>query len=179
MLTKLKYAGVSRSDLIHIYKMFICSKLEYCVVPMHSSLSSRQEAALERVQQVSLKIILKEEYTSYQEALEICSLKTLSSRRQQRCLKFSLKCLGHPQNYRIFPQNPNQHNPLQTRKREPFKVNFAHTERYRKSAIPYCQRLLNQHMAEEEERRKKGGEEEEGWSEEKGGSGGGGGGEEL
>ena len=161
MLTKLKYAGVSRSDLIHIYKMFIRSKLEYCVVPMHSSLSSRQEAALERVQSVSLKIILRDEYTSYQQALETCSLETLSSRRQDRCLKFSLKCLGHPLNNRIFPQNPNQQNLLQTRKREPFKVNFAHTERYRKSAIPSCQRLLNQYMAEEEERRRKGGGEGE------------------
>ena len=90
---------------------------------------------------------------------EICSLETLSSRRQYRCLKFSLKCLDHPLNNRIFPKNANQHNPLQTRKKEPFKVNFAHTERYRKSAIPSCQRLLNQYM-EEEERRKKGGEEE-------------------
>ena len=62
MLTKLMYAGLSRSDLLQIYKMFIRSKIEYCVVPMHSSLSSRQEAALERVQSVSLKIILKDEY---------------------------------------------------------------------------------------------------------------------
>ena len=30
------------------------------------------------------------------------------------------------------------------RNREKFKVNFAHTETYRQSAVPYCQRLLNQ-----------------------------------
>ena len=54
MLTKLSYAGVSRSDLLHIYKIFIRSKLEYCVVPMHSSLSNRQAASLERCQSVAL-----------------------------------------------------------------------------------------------------------------------------
>ena len=162
MLTKLKYAGVNRNDLLHIYKMFIRSRLEYCVVPMHYSLTSHQAAALERVQSVSLRIILNDEYTSYQEALNLTSLETLFSRRQDRCLKFSLKCLGHPSNYRIFPENPNQINPLKTRNREPFKVNFAHTERYRKSAIPSCQRLLNQHMGEvEERRRRETGEEEE------------------
>ena len=30
------------------------------------------------------------------------------------------------------------------RNREKFKVNFAHTETYRQSAVPYCQRLVNQ-----------------------------------
>ena len=37
------------------------------------------------------------------------------------------------------------------RQREPFKVNFAYTETYKNSAIPYCQRLLNE--LEEEKRR--------------------------
>jgi len=42
--------------------------------------------------------------------------------------------LKHPQNQRMFPK-------------EPFAVNFARTEAYRRSAIPYCQRLLNDRLA--------------------------------
>ena len=40
------------------------------------------------------------------------------------------------------------------------KVNFAHTNTYWDSTIPYCQRLLNRLDKKEEERRE---EEEEGW----------------
>ena len=32
------------------------------------------------------------------------------------------------------------------RDREEFTVNFARTKQYRESSIPYCQRLLNQHV---------------------------------
>ena len=33
---------------------------------------------------------------------------------------------------------------METRKEEKIKVNFAKTERYRKSSIPYMQRLMNE-----------------------------------
>ena len=97
MLTKLRYAGVSRADLLTIYKMFIRSKLEYCVVPMHGSLSSQQEATLERVQSVSLRIILQEDYNSYSEALETTGLEKLTTRREERCLQFAKK-MSQPSN---------------------------------------------------------------------------------
>ena len=140
MLTKLSYAGVSRSDLVHLYKMFIRSKLEYCVVPMHSSLTGQQAASLERCQSVALRIILQNDYSTYSEALKMAGIETLESRRKDRCLTFSQKCLKHPTNNRIFPLNENMH----TRNSEHFKVNFAHTEAYKNSAVPFCQRLLNE-----------------------------------
>ena len=37
---------------------------------------------------------------------------------------------------------------------EKFSVNFAHTENYRNSAVPYCQRLLNNDHQQMEERRR-------------------------
>ena len=36
------------------------------------------------------------------------------------------------------------------RDREKFKVNFARTQQYQNSAIPYCQRLLNKHVREKQ-----------------------------
>ena len=48
---------------------------------------------------------------------------------------------------------------MQVRSCEKFKVNFAHTNTYRDSTIPYCQRLLNRLDEKKEEERR----EEEGW----------------
>ena len=142
LLTKLKYAGVSTDDLILLYKLHVKSCLEYCVVSWHSSISSRQEAAIERCQAVCLRIILQDSYVTYKAALEMTGLETLTQRRESRCLKFSQSCLKHETNKRFFPENENASQEI--RKREKYKVNFAFTNTYKNSAVPYCQRLLNQ-----------------------------------
>ena len=147
MLTKLKYVGISREDLVDIYILFIRSVAEYCSVSFHSSLTDEQSRKLEGIQRTSLKVILGDEYESYHTALDILGLESLEIRRQKRCLDFSLKCLKHPRNKGLFPRNidNNNHN---VRFHEQFKVNFAKTSSYQKSAIPYCQRLLNEHFSE-------------------------------
>ena len=146
MLTKLKYAGVSTADLLDVYKLFIRSITEYCSVCFHSSLTVGQATDIERIQKVSLKIILGGAYTTYTDALSITGLQTLHDRREKRCLDFATKCLKHPVHSRLFPLNNNQEShSADIRYREQFKVNFARTESYRKSAIPYCQRMLNSH----------------------------------
>ena len=73
-------------------------------------------------------------------------LETLSDRREKRCLDFSIKCIKHSQNSRFFPLNPNLENPTEIHERENFHVNYARTEDYKISSIPYCQRLLNLHF---------------------------------
>ena len=144
LITKLKYVGVNKSDLLDIYILFIRSVTEYCSVVFHSSLTQTQSEKLERIQKICLKIILGEEYTDYPSALILCGLETLSDRREKRCLDFALKCLAHNKNKRIFPTNPNHNSRI--RESEPFLVNFAKSESYRKSAVPYCQRKLNKHL---------------------------------
>ena len=143
MLTKLKYAGVGMKDLVETYTLFIRSRAEYVSVAFHSSLTKR---AIERIHSTCLKVILGERYLSYEDALLKTGLKTLKQRREDKCLSFSLKCLKHPQLKRLFPRNENLH---QTRKKDEFKINFAYTEHYRKSAIPYCQLMLNNHASKQ------------------------------
>ena len=65
LLTKLKYVGVSRSDLIDVYKLFIRSVLEYCSVIFHSMLTCEQQRLYENVQKVCTKIILGSDYVDY------------------------------------------------------------------------------------------------------------------
>ena len=145
MITKLKYVGVGTDDLLNIYILFIRSVTEYCAVAFHSSLTIEQSNKLEKIQKTCLRVILGELYTSYLDALALCGLQTLFARRQKRCLTFSLKCLKHPSNKKMFPLNPVTSDHY-IRDRELFHVNFAKTSTYKKSAIPFCQRMLNDYF---------------------------------
>ena len=75
-------------------------------------------------------------YVSYNAALEMCGLKRLSDRREEKMLSFSLKCLKTDFCKDLFPEND-------PARKEKFHINFARTEQYFKSAIPQCQRTLN------------------------------------
>ena len=59
-------------------------------------------------------------------------------------MKYALKASKHQENQKMFPPNIVQSTQI-TRERETFHVNFAHTEAYKRSAIPSLQRLLNSH----------------------------------
>ena len=87
-------------------------------------------------------------YVSYTAALEMCGLQTLAERRQRICLDFALKCVENPKMERIFPFKQKTKAP-DLRQKEKFKVNFVSTTAYKNSAVPYCQRLLNQYYSGE------------------------------
>ena len=89
----------------------------------HSSLTQEDSRKLEQIQKTCLKVILGNEYDDYSSALKICNLQTLTERREKRCLDFSLRCLKHPKNSRLFPENPNHNDHIKGS--EPHVVNFA------------------------------------------------------
>ena len=130
------------SDLKHIYMSFIRSKLESSAVVWHSSLSEKNRRDLERVQKSAIKIILNKYYSSYEDALKTLKLDTLEKRREILCLKFAKNCLRNDKMKKLFPLEKHQHN-MKTRSKSYFKVNKARTTRYKKSAIPFMQKLLN------------------------------------
>ena len=152
MLTKLKYTGVNRRDLLEIYSLFVRSRAEYMSVAWHSSLTAEEDHKIENIQKTSLKIILGDNYVDYPTSLIDTGLKSLSERRQDRCLAFAKRCLSNPQTRDMFPLNQENHQDL--RQPEKYTVNFASTENYRRSTVPFCQRLLNRAHKEEEERRR-------------------------
>ena len=69
-------------------------------------------------------------------------LDSLKERREKMALKFAKKSLKQESFSKLFPLNTSKH---VMNKRNPGKyvVNFTNCERYRKSAVPYLQRLLN------------------------------------
>ena len=91
---------------------------------------------------------MKDDYESYELALKITDLKILSKRREDLCLTFALQCTKNPKTQSMFPKNENENSRLNRHKapKEKFHVQMALKERLKTSAIPYMQRLLNQHQ---------------------------------
>ena len=144
LLHKLVDFGVPQEDLVNIYILYIRSILEQSCQVWHSSLTLDNFQDLERVQKNALRIILKDEYLSYSNALTITGLSTLFVRRAELCLKFAKSCVKKSETKNMFPVNPVRHSyGIQTRHREKYIVTKAKTNRLMSSAIPYMQMLLN------------------------------------
>ena len=136
MLHKLVEFSVSTEDLVNIFILYIRLIPEQSCQVWHSRLTLENLMDIERVQKNALKIILKDDYISYEHALDSVGLDCLADRRQQLCLKFAKACLKHPEMKEMFPYN--QHG-----QREKFHVTFESTDRLKESGIPFMQRLLN------------------------------------
>ena len=90
----------------------------------------------------ALRVILKENYTSYENSLKLCNLDTLKTRRNKLSLSFAIKCTKDDKTRDWFPLHANHAN---TRHCEKYEVSRSYTERLANSAIPFMQRLLNKH----------------------------------
>ena len=141
MLHKLVEFSVPMEDLVNIFILYIRSVLEQSCQVWHSSLTFENMTDIERVQKNALKIILKDNYISYDHALSEVGLESLVERRDNLCLKFAKACLKNSNVKDMFPINDTINQDV--RDREKYKVTFAHTGRLKDSAIPYIQRLLN------------------------------------
>ena len=86
-----------------------------------------------------MRIIYKEQYKSYENALNLSKLTTLDKRREKLLLNFAKKCIKNEKTVNMFPRNEIKN----TRQKEVYKVPFAFTERYKNSAIPAMARMLN------------------------------------
>ena len=143
LLRKVSNFGASWDDLKNIYILFVRSHLEQSCTVWHSGLTEENSNDLERVQKSALKLILKNSYETYENALKILQLDSLKQRRKILCLDFSKKCLEHPKMKDLFPKNPKSHQ-MTTVHQEKYFINHAHKERTKNSPIIYMQRLLNE-----------------------------------
>ena len=143
LLHRLIEFGVAKTDLVNIYVLFIRSLCEQSPVVWHSGLTEENRNNIERVQKTALKIILRNEYTTYEAALRKTDLKSLDERRKTLCLNFAKGCLKNPLTSDMFPLNERGTTP-KTRFTEKFKVYHANTERLKNSPIIYMQNLLNE-----------------------------------
>ena len=142
-IIKLKKAGISNQDILHFFFMKIRSVLESNCPVFHSMLTQEQTDDIERLQKIVLRVILVEQYKSYEQACQLLNVQTLKQRRTQLCLTFSLKILEN-EKFKDFFQ-PNQNN-CDIRSQEKFQVPFARTSRYQDSPKVYLTNLLNEHF---------------------------------
>ena len=140
ILRNLHNFDLPQEELINIYILYIRSVVEQSAVIWNSSITKGEKKDLERVQKVALKIILKDSYTTYFEALKTTGLEMLSERRSKLCLNFGRKCTTNERTRYMFPH---KHEAVNTRNPETYYVTPARTDRLANSAIPYLQRLLN------------------------------------
>ena len=88
ILHKLYEFNICDSDMVKIYVIYLRSILEQSCAVWHHSITEEQVTDLERVQKTALKIIIKERYETYDQALQLLKLETLDNRREQLCLNF-------------------------------------------------------------------------------------------
>ena len=91
---------------------------------------------------ITLKLILKDEYISHENALRKLDLETLKERRNILCLNFARKCLKNPKNIDLFRLNERKHL-MQPREHEHYKVFLARTNKFKESPVTFMQNILN------------------------------------
>ena len=137
-LSKLKKAGVPDRDILHFFYVKIRSVLETNCPVFHPMLTKENKDDIERIQKIVLKIIMGNEYTSYEASCQKYDVESLESRRTKLSLTFALKCSKSEKFNHMFELNTgNTH--------EKYKVPFAHTSRYQSSPKFFLTKLLNEH----------------------------------
>ena len=143
-ITRLKKANVNATDIFYFYSMKIRSVLEFASPVFFSMLTAQNVSDIERVQKIVLKIILAENYLSYEEACKSMKTVSLQERREQLALRFALSCLKNKQHMHLFKQRTSPYYDLRNIKS--FEEPHCHTSRYYSSPIPAMTRLLNNYF---------------------------------
>ena len=97
---------------------------------------------LERTQKTFAKLVLKERYKNYEDALIILDLDSLEIRRNFLNLKFAQSGIKNEKLKDLFPLN-DKHHKMQTRNNEQYEVMFANTNRLKNGSIITMQNMLN------------------------------------
>ena len=116
--------GATREEMVHLWIVFCRSVLEQSCVVWHSSLTQENNEELERCQKIFTKLVLKEKYKDYEDALIKLNLDSLHSRRQFLCEKFAKSGIKHKKLDDLFPETDKKLK-METRNQEKFVVKFG------------------------------------------------------
>ena len=139
ILSRLDKLGLNESILFDVYTKEIRSVLELAVPVWHSGLTRTQSNDIERIQKLAFKLILKENYLTYNSACKKLATQTLQERRVKLCRTFAIKNL-ESENPFLEKLTKNINTRQSKMKAKEFKCN---TTRFYKSSLPYLARLIN------------------------------------
>ena len=142
-LKKIQSFGANTQEMVHVWTVYCNWVLEQSAVVWSSSLTEENCTDLERTQKSFTKLILKKNYTTYEESLIKLNLTTLKQRRQDLTLRFAQNCLKSEKFKTLFPENDTHQ--IKTRHNEKFKIPFLNTNRAKNSGLTEMKRQLNEH----------------------------------
>jgi hypothetical protein len=129
--------------MVHIWILFCRSVLEQSCVVWTTSLTQENIQDLERTQKTFAKLVLREKYQNYEQALLLLNLDSLEIRRTNLSLKFAQTGIKNKTLSDLFPINEKKHQ-MKTRDNNKYKVNFANTGRLKDGSIISMQNMLNE-----------------------------------
>ena len=141
ILVRFKSLGGSQDQLLKVFQTRIRSTLEFGAPVYCFGLTKEQSKKIECVQKKAFAIILGNEYSNYNLALQTLKQDRLESRRIELAYKFAIKCTKSRRHSTMFPRNPVYRENMRNSK--PFAEFQCHTSRYFNSTIPALARLLN------------------------------------
>ena len=107
LLKKTLSFGANCEEMVHLWILYCRSVLEQSAEAWSSSLTEENKEDLERTQKSFAKMVLKHEYTNYENALLKLNLQTLEERRKELCLKFAKDSIKNEVLSDLFPINDN------------------------------------------------------------------------
>ena len=143
LLGRLKKLDLDLELILDFYLKEIRPLAEHGVVIWNSGLTRAQENELEKIQKIALKIILEDNYLSYEVACTIFNILPLKFRRQELCTTFALKLFKCPSSYEYFTPARKTTN---TRRGQQLLVEEkkSNTKRCYNAPHNYLARLINQ-----------------------------------
>ena len=144
-IQRLKAQGVSKHHLVFLYKAYVLSVLEYCVVPFFPMFNQAQLRSLESVQRIATRAILNDTRyeMSYQDRLQALNLPMLRDRWRNQFQRLAFNAESQPGFQSYFKINPAVHT-MMVRSRRVYETPVARTERFKRSPINQAIITINQ-----------------------------------
>ena len=143
-LDQTRIGGCSLGSLQRGVGRFTAKKKIRCLAELacpvwHGALTINDSLRLERIQKNAARIILGQNYLTYENALVILNIPKLSVRRKDLCLKFALKASKNNKYSAWFQETIKK-----TKTSQKYKLPYIRTTAYQKSPLIYLAKLLNE-----------------------------------
>ena len=142
LLRKVWSFGSTVEEMVGLWKTYCLSVLDQSCVLWDSGLTMENKSDLERTQKTFAKLVLQENYKTYNEALLHLGLQNLELRRKSLSLVFAKRSLADGHFRDLFKKR--KLGDMKIRKRNYYEVTHANTERFKNSPIITMQKLLNE-----------------------------------
>ena len=143
MLRRMKILSINPSITVAFYFKEISSVCQMTCQVFHSGLTKQQSQDIENIQKKSLKIILGNLYSTYEEACTLLNAEPLSDRRLSQCITFVKRAVQSGLHTDIFIQASTS---VKTRSGNLVKEYTCNTKRFFNSPLVYLSRIYNQEV---------------------------------